>query len=469
MAVTRSELKVALEEPVAWITPEEWSTLSDIQVGRHVYEGLLSHNHSMELHPSLAVSWEELYPAQVWRFRIRPKRRFHDGIAIDAEAVRWNLEQRIQWNIGIAHLIDRLDVQAVDEIVIGLKKPFTPFLDRLASPQAVLVSPSSARLQGEECSPGSGPYLVEERHPDGSVLLGTSQPRGNKDHHFETIRFLPLGGGINMWRALIDRRVDLIYECPYQLIADPSLTPDFPRHTCGSLSVNMLALNLNREPFRERSVRRRVGQAIDQALLVKKGNLGVGLPALGPIAPRSRYFRDPRVGDRQAQSEARGQDQPQNNATVKINVLARTGYTSVWLEIFEQQLRRAAFDCKITRLPFHQLLQRTSSGNFEAALVGVGGSPNPDQLLFELFHGQGRSNRSRFAHDPFDRLINRARSEHDFLKRRGFYTKAVRILLRETPAVFLRHGMSILGHHKSLRCVVPFPDHYLRLETAYFG
>src|SRR5205085_3577620 len=128
---------------------------------------------------------------------------------------------------------------------------------------------------------------------DGSVLVKRFAGNGRKKAEssgFDHIRFLPKANGPEMWNALRQDQLDLIYECPYSVIHETSTDSEFVRRTCPSLSVNMLHFNTGSGPFADWSLRNLVAEAIDKEELFKKGNECLGCIADGPISPASSFY-----------------------------------------------------------------------------------------------------------------------------------------------------------------------------------
>jgi len=129
-------------------------------------------------------------------------------------------------------------------------------------------------------------------------------------------------------------------------------------------------------------------------------------------------------------------------------------------------MARAGIQCLVRTVPFPEVLARLRSGHYEAALMGAGGSGDPDPLLFGLFHSKGESNLTGLADRRLDKLLTEARQEAHFARRKYLYGLAEDRIAAATPAIFLRHGLSMVLCKRQVRSVEPYPDNFLRIRNA---
>src|SRR4051812_35681398 len=108
MATAPTCLRVGVENTLVSLVPDFWTSLTDVQIGRHIYQGLLAYDHKMRLKPALAKSWEVSADGREWRFKLRPGIAFHNGEPLNAEVALWNLEHRIIWVSRLFALIEKI-------------------------------------------------------------------------------------------------------------------------------------------------------------------------------------------------------------------------------------------------------------------------------------------------------------------------------------------------------------------------
>jgi peptide/nickel transport system substrate-binding protein len=212
----------------------------------------------------------------------------------------------------------------------------------------------------------------------------------------------------------------------------------------------MLLFNVRSGPLAAPAARRAIAKAIDKHQLLAEVNLGVGEAAQGPIAPSSPFF-SPRPPRSSASRLERGA------APAELTVIATAGFTPRWLELFRSQLERVGTRCVVHRLPFPALLRALRQQSFEAALIGFPGFVDPDRVLFDGFHSAGRANYAGVSDPGFDDLVDRARRSRAAEERAELYAGACAVLEDLAPAVFLRHGVSIIARRSRVTGIDPHP------------
>lgn len=450
-AVIRRAIRVATEDTFTSLQPERYASMTDLQIGLQIYEPLVGYDRGLGLEGRLAERWEESPDGLGYRFVLRDGARFHDGEPVTAAAVRDFLAGSCLERLGVRSLVASVEAIGAREVELRLQRPFSPLLDRLASPAAVIYSTTGV---------GDGEL------PAGTGAFGRPRRVGRSVHAealgeqaVRSAEFVPHVGGVDMWRALVEDRVDLAYECPYEVVARGADDPGVVVTSCPSLAVNMLLFNVRSGPLAEPAARRAIASAVDKHQLLAEVNRGVGEAAQGPIAPSSPFFR-PRPPRSSSASLLRGA------TPAELAVVATVGFTPRWLELFTSQLARVGTRCVVRQLPFPALLRALQGHSFEAALIGFPGFVDPDRVLFEGFHSAGRANYAGVSDPGLDDLVDRARLARGTAERAELYAGACAILEDLAPAVFLRHGVSIIARRSRVTGIEPHPLGDIRLAQA---
>ena len=297
----------------------------------------------------------------------------------------------------------------------------------------IVLNPLDARM------PYWNPSKELRRKAEAKALaVSLYQPEGVTNRFFveapqkifaHLLSYLPTPEQLIQWMSNpeeIDRRVR---NSEYWALIDPKA----PQQRTGVLG----SLNMSADSFR---------------LLPKEA-------AQGPIAPSSPFFV-PRPARPPASSLERGA------APAELTVVATAGFTPQWLELFKRQLERVGTRCVVHRLPFPALLRALQHRSFEAALTGFAGFVDPDRVLFEAFHSAGRANYSGLSDPAFDDFVDRARRSRAAEERAELYARACAVLEDLAPAVFLRHGASIIARRSRVTGLDPHPLGAIDLAKA---
>ena len=168
-------------------------------VGRALADSLVDADPDTgEILPWLASGWEVDEAGLTYTFTLREGITFSDGTALDAAAVKTNLDQSAQqvedgegWYYqGLFD--DYVGAEATDELelVVTFSRPNPSFLPTLATGQLAILAPSSFDLSYEQRDNGefigSGSFVLESYTPNEGIVLARREdyawPSGAATH-----------------------------------------------------------------------------------------------------------------------------------------------------------------------------------------------------------------------------------------------------------------------------------------------
>src|SRR6266536_4886015 len=135
-------------------------------MAKSFYEGLYGFDKDMKMIPVLAESYEASKDGLVYTIKLKKGIKFHDGTDFKADAVKANLDRVTNpdnklkryglYNNNIAK------TEVVDDYTarITLKTPFSAFINQLAHPSTVMISPTALTKYGKDIAAnpvGTGP------------------------------------------------------------------------------------------------------------------------------------------------------------------------------------------------------------------------------------------------------------------------------------------------------------------------
>ena len=145
-------------------------------MAKSFYEGLFSFDKDMKMVPVLAESITPSKDGLVYTIKLKKGIKFHDGTDFKADAVKANLDRVTNpdnklkryglYNNNIAK------TEVVDDYTarITLKTPFSAFVNQLAHPATVMISPTALAKYGKDIATnpvGTGPFkFVEWKQTD---------------------------------------------------------------------------------------------------------------------------------------------------------------------------------------------------------------------------------------------------------------------------------------------------------------
>jgi peptide/nickel transport system substrate-binding protein len=440
-------VRVGIDGAVGDLRPGRWCSLTDIQIGRQVYDTLFEYSPDLTISPALAISAECSSDGRRWHVALRPDVVFHDGRSLHAGDLADQFRRRQQYVLDLASRLDDVRADGTLGLIFKFREPFAPLLDRLTLPAGVVAS--------DHRSAGSGCYRVEDVEGATVRLSSTPSWRRSRNETAVDAEFVLFQDVRDMWEAIVSGRIDVASKVPYFAMNAPDAAPHLRLANCSALGVSSILLNVSRAPFDSTDSRRAVRDSVAPEALVQDAKLDTSAAARGFIAPASPFYAPSVRTAAPSRSGWHG---------LRFELLVTEGYADLWLQSLTGQFAAERITADICMVGPGALLARLEDGDFEAALVGLPGSPDPDQMLTGMFHSRGRSNFSGLADRALDDVLDMARRTIAADERRPLYAQAERLLWDLAPAVFLRHGYSSIAHAPHVTGLVPHPDSYLRLQ-----
>nr|MBO2508392.1 ABC transporter substrate-binding protein [Bacillota bacterium] len=452
--------------------------LSSAAVDRHVYQSLYDKlvdlDENLNIVPALAERWDISDDGKVYTLYLRQGVKFHDGTPFNAEAVKFNFDRMLDESLGSPRRSEIAlvqDVTVVDEytVQITLANPFSPFLSILADRAGMMVSPTAVQEKGERFSQepvGTGPFkfvsmvqgdeIVLERNPDYWAAGPFAERVIYKALPDENVKVAQIQAGE---LHIIDQPVPAP-QLP-ALMSDPNLRVSLNP----GLEWQSMWLNVTAPPLDNVWVRRAIAAAIDRETLVKVVFGDAAVPGNTPFPP-GYPAHDETLGI------------PARDVELARQYLAQSGLDSVSFtikiqpnptyqrsaEVIQDMLGDVGIDVQIEQVEFGTLLEQTApnSLNYQAALLGWSGRPDPDQNIYMFLHSTGNQNRSGYKNPEVDRLLDEARVIHDMEQRKELYRQVMDIVLDEVPLVYLYHPTNIRIMRSNLEGFVHVPDGMIR-------
>lgn len=311
-----------------------------------IYETLVDRDKTLGLRPSLAASWQQISPT-VWRFKLRPGVKFHDGTPFTADDVVFSFERAradtsqlraYATASGMPKKIDALTVEFTTSgpnpielehvATINIMSRAWSEANRAAKPQN--YTQKEDMITAHQAN-GTGPYMLKSREPDiKTVLVKNPNWWGIKEGLFEgnadEVIYLPIVSDATRLAALISGEVDLVNDPPPQDVPRLKATPGIKVLEGSENRIVFIGMDQKRDellyssvkgknPFKDRRVRQALYQAIDIEAIRTTTMRGLSQPsgALLPSAAQSTPELEQRL--------------PYDKAKAK-RLLAEAGYPS---------------------------------------------------------------------------------------------------------------------------------------------
>jgi glutathione transport system substrate-binding protein len=418
----------------------------------------------------------------VYTVKLRKGVKFHDGTDFKADAVKacldrvTNPENKLKRYGLYNNNIAKVDV--VDDYTarITLKTAFSPFINQLAHPSTVMISPAALKQYGNKDIAfhpvGTGPFKFVEWKQTDYLKVAKFDGYWKKGYpKVDTITWKPVVDNNSRAALMQTGEAQFTYPVPYEVAEVLKSKPDIEVVAAPSIVLRYLAMNVLQKPFDNPKVRQAINYAINKEALSKVAFAGYAAPAEG-VAPQGVEFAV-KLGP-----------WPYDVAKAK-QLMGEAGYpngfeTELWsgynhttaqkvAQFLQQQLQQIGIKTKITLLEAGQRVEKVESWQDPATapvrLYYVGWSTSTgeaDWALRPLLGGDSwvpkLSNYTFYKNPKFDADIKNAQLTTDTAERAKLYKDAQEIAWNDAAWAPLVVEKLLSAHNKKLSGVYVIPD-----------
>ncbi|HEX5678624.1 MAG TPA: ABC transporter substrate-binding protein [Alcanivorax sp.] len=253
---------------------------------------------TLKAEPGLAERWRFTDPKTLV-LTLKKGVRFHDGSALNAEAVKINLDR----NRGAEFSNIRADLASVDnvtvtgdhEVTLALKNPDTALPLILSDRAGMMVSPAALEKHGGRVDrdPVGAGFMRFANWADGSeVVVSRFDDYHGKDRPaLEGIEFKIITDSATRLRAVMSGQADLAYHLDGRQKPLVEKMPTLSGSVSSTIYVYQLYMNMSRKPMDDVRVRQAINHAIDRDAFIRATMAGAGEPAYMNL-PESHWAFD---------------------------------------------------------------------------------------------------------------------------------------------------------------------------------
>jgi peptide/nickel transport system substrate-binding protein len=274
-------------------------------INENIHNGLVTLDKDLNIVPDVAKSWDISPDGLTYTFSLYEGVTFHDGSDVDAEAVKWNLEDYLNPKRGSgmrAYFTDIDRVEVVDKLTVRiiLKEPNYFFLTILAGYRTgfLLISPTAFQKAGADDyrkhPVGAGPFKFQEWIPNSHVTLVRNENYWKKGlPYLDKVVFRVLADPMTQVTAIRTGEVDLINSLSPELVRVVEKDRNLTVLTGPEATPMVAILNVSKPPFDDLRVRKAIGcYGLDRIEIVQKALLGLATPMVGMAGPGVKGYVD---------------------------------------------------------------------------------------------------------------------------------------------------------------------------------
>ena len=396
--------------------------------------------------PDLAVSWSANANATEWTFKLREGVRFHNGKPFTAADAAYSLK-RVQdpkldsparAAIGMVSRIDAVDPTTLK---LTLSAPFAD-LPLILTDYRLMVIPEGSGDTIKSTGIGTGPFKVEKFDAQGTSVLVANTDYYDGAPGVARMEIIGIPDAQARFQALLGKQIDMMPGLTAQQKTLLERMGGFTLQEIPTGNWRGIVLHTGMKPFDDVRVRRAVRLAVDRKAMLGLAAGGAGTVGCDtPVGPRDQYRSTRTCGQDIAAAKALlAQAGYPNGLDMELNVATLEAVWPAMAEAFQQQVAAAGIRVKIVTVPTDGYWSNVWMKR-PATMTRWNDRP-ADSALNEVYRSGMKWNESGFKDAKFDTMLDGARSELSFERRRARYVEAQDYLWE--------NGGTVVGFHVNL-------------------
>lgn len=448
---------------------------------RTMMEGLFGFDKDMKVIPLLAESYEANDSATEFTFKLREGIKFTDGTDFNADSAIVNLDRMADQSLGLKRnslfkMIDKSEKIDDYNIKVYLNEPFGAFINTLAHPAGMMLSPKAIEEYGKDVGNhpiGTGRYIFDSWTPGEKLIIKANPDYWQGPPEFTSVTFKPITENGTRVSMLQSGDADFINPVPSEQVEALKNDPNLTIITKPSIVTRYITMNTAKKPFDDVRVRQALNYAIDKEAYAKVVYNGLATTADSLLGPNVQFYS--------------GQTPYEYNVEKAKALLAEAGYpdgfeTTVWssntttnikaTQFIKQQLEAVGVKVKAENMEIGTLDEKvtgypqgTPGDEVGVEMYVIGWSPSTgdaDWMIRPLLASESMPpvsyNISYYNNPELDGYVQDALKTAEPEQRKEAYAKAQKLLWEEAPMIFLTVDDSVFGYRNTISGVTILPD-----------
>jgi len=479
-AFAAKDVVVAVQSNFTSMDPYDANDTLSQAVAKSFYQGLMGFDKNMKMVPVLAESFTASKDGLTYTFKLKKGVKFQDGTDFNAEAVKVTFDRVTNPDNKLKRYtlyknIAKTEALDANTVKFTLAEPFSAFVNTLAHPSAVIISPAALQKFGKDIARnpvGTGPFKFVEWKQTDYVKVEKFAGYWRKGYpKVDTITWRPVVDNNSRSAIMQTGEANFTYPLPYEQAEALKAKPNLEVTAAPSIVHRYISLNVQQKPFDNPKVREALNYAINKEALVKVVFGGYAIPAEG-VLPKEVAFST-KLGP-----------WPYNPVKAR-ELLKEAGYpngfeTTLWsaynyttaqklIQFVQQQLSVVGVKATVLALEAGQRVERVESWQDAATapvrMYYVGWSSSTgeaDWAMRPLLGGESHPpksfNTAYYKNDEVDADIKKALNTVDVAEKTKLYADAQQRIWKDAPWIFLATEQLLSARTKNLTGFYMMPD-----------
>ncbi|UEK61479.1 peptide ABC transporter substrate-binding protein [Providencia rettgeri] len=459
-----------LKDEPASLDPVKSVGLTEAQVMRDLFEGLVNQDDHGKPIPGVAQRWDTA-DNRIWTFTLRSDAHWSNGDPVTAQDFVYSWQRLVSpgttspfaWFAALAGInnaqdiidgklpVEQLGVEAVDThtLKITLNKPVPYFPSLTANFSLFPVHQKTVEKFGNDWIKagnlvGNGAFVLSDRVVNEKIVL---VPNKNYWDHQNTVitkvTFVPINQESHATNRYLAGDLDVTESFPKQRYQ--KLLKDIPNEvfTPDQLGTYYYAFNTQRAPTDDVRVRKALSMAIDRQLIANKV-LGTGEKPANYFTPDVTDGFKPEKGLYNSYSQKELDQQAKvllqqagfgPNHPLELTLLYNSSenHQKIAIAIASMWKKKLGAEVKLVNQEWKTYIDSRNTGNFDVIRASWIGDFNEPSTFLSLLTSQHSGNIPKFNNPIYDEVIASASIETNAQLRNRYYNNAEAIIAKEAP------------------------------------
>jgi peptide/nickel transport system substrate-binding protein len=444
-----------------------------------IYNTLVRYGPDFSIQPELAESWSIENDGKKIVFKLRANVKFQDGTDFNAEAVKWNIEHRLDKDVAspqrqqLDPIIASVDVVDPMTVAFNLKERSPGLLSLLGERPGFMISPAAAQKYGKDLGNhpvGTGPFIFKE-WVKGSYVAVERNPNywESGKPYLDRIVFRDISGSIIGAQRLGTGELDYVGELSPQEILQLQNRPGIKLYPITVGRWYSLQWHMYEPPFNNPKLREAIAYGIDRKrisdiVMAGKGNLVDGPTPEGLWwfdANAKTYPYDPGKAKALLAEAGYPNGFEYTLSTPQIGVLQQIN------QLIQEQLAAVGVKLKLEPVAQSEWYDRLVKRSTNMSPNRWTQRPDPDGLLYILFHSKGYANTTGYKNEQVDKLLEQGRDTYDQAARKKIYDEMQEIIVKDIPMFSLFYSVEYGALRDSVQGFAWIPDQIPRFRDLW--
>ncbi|KLN97304.1 peptide ABC transporter substrate-binding protein [Moellerella wisconsensis] len=459
-----------LKDEPASLDPIKSVGLTEAQVMRDLFEGLVNQDSDGQVIPGVAEHWQS-EDNREWIFKLRPNARWSNGEPVTANDFVYSWQRLVDpkntspfaWFAALAGInhaqqiidgqknISELGVEALDDLTlkITLDKPVAYFPALTTNFSLFPVHQATVEHYGNDWIRvgniiGNGAFQLHDRIVNEKiVLIPNPYYWDHKNTQLTKVTFVPINHESQATNRYLAGDLDITESFPKQRYH--KLMQEIPEQVFipNQLGTYYYAFNTQRAPTNDARVRKALSMTIDRQIIAQKV-LGTGEKPAWHFTPdvTAGFTPQPGLYQRYSQQELDQQAQillasagygPHHPLKLTLLYNSSENHQKIAIAVSSMWKKKLGVQVKLVNQEWKTYIDSRNSGNFDVIRASWVGDYNEASTFLSLLTSKHNGNIPQFHHDEYDQLIESASKETDPKVRNDDYNQAEALIAEYAP------------------------------------